>query len=69
MPAEREVLEQEIIRISREYAETCADCEALRTSEPYPQPKWRAAWDRRMKLQSEWAAIAVRLPLPNREIS
>jgi hypothetical protein len=50
-----------ILRVSKEYAEVCADCEELRVTEGYPQARWRAAWDRRMKLQSEWARLAKML--------
>lgn len=51
----------EIMRISIEFADACADCERLRTSEPYPQAEWRAAWDRRLNLVSKWQEAAKRL--------
>lgn len=51
----------EIVRISTAFAEACADCEHLRTTEAYPQAAWRAAWDRRLRLVSEWGSAAKRL--------
>jgi hypothetical protein len=53
--------EAETLRISREYAESCADCEELRNSEPYPKPNWQAAWGRRQRLMGEWMKAAKRL--------
>jgi hypothetical protein len=55
-----------MIEIATAYAECCADCEMRRTSaEPAPRPKWQAAWDRRMRLQSELLRSAK--ALTNRE--
>jgi hypothetical protein len=54
-------LTQEIMRVSREFADCCADCEELRVTEKYPHDQWRIAWARRMRLQTEWAILAKRL--------
>jgi len=53
--------EAEIIRISREYAEACADCEEHRRTECYPYMRWNEAWARRSRLLSAWIQAAQRL--------
>lgn len=53
-------LTPQLIALATAYAECCADCEQYRTeasAEPR-RPKWQAAWDRRMKLQSDLIATA-----------
>jgi hypothetical protein len=49
-----------LVALATAYAECCADCEQHRTSgEPPPNPKWQAAWDRRMRLQGQLLALAM----------
>lgn len=61
--------EENVLRLSREFAECAARCARLRQSEPYPHAEWSAAWEQRQRLVTDWmrAAEVLVAPTPTQE--
>jgi len=58
-------IREDFADLGEQMVQAVADTERLRETEPYPQPMWRAAWQRRSDLLAQFVDLARRAAIAN----